>query len=322
MLLASLCLLFLPGSDFYIMKAVLQCPINIRRLQKQNNRSLSAQQLLSSRLFGKSSLTDGNDLLSPDLLLLKADLIALRDKVRIELNKPAYLIFTNNAMAAILEKLPATDDDIASITPSGFKIYKPIYPDILTILSKFQASRDTNRAFPAVSTVTEFLLPNPTISSSVLASKKNAPAYVTIPVVPTVEEILPSNPAIVSNVLASRMVGPAQISLSMKSSSSSSTILPEILLSELSLEQRQAAEIALSGQNLFITGSAGTGKSYLMKFIVQELKSKYGSRPEQQSSAVVVTAPTGVAAINVGGQTIHSFAGIGQSKIIMIPYIL
>ena len=70
----------------------------------------------------------------------------------------------------------------------------------------------------------------------------------------------------------------------------------------------------MSGQNLFITGSAGTGKSYLMRYIVQEMKRKHEGDLSQGLGEVVVTAPTGVAAINVGGQTIHSFAGIGQSE--------
>lgn len=48
--------------------------------------------------------------------------------------------------------------------------------------------------------------------------------------------------------------------------------------------------------NLFITGKAGTGKSYLLNFFVRNT-----------SKNVVVLAFTGVAAINVGGQTIHSF---------------
>ncbi|MBU4376612.1 MAG: AAA family ATPase [Candidatus Omnitrophica bacterium] len=47
---------------------------------------------------------------------------------------------------------------------------------------------------------------------------------------------------------------------------------------------------------LFITGKAGTGKSTLLKYF----KANTGKR-------IIVLAPTGVAAINVGGQTIHSF---------------
>jgi len=50
--------------------------------------------------------------------------------------------------------------------------------------------------------------------------------------------------------------------------------------------------------NLFITGRAGTGKSTLLKYFRDTTKKK-----------IVVLAPTGVAAVNVGGQTIHSFFG-------------
>jgi len=48
--------------------------------------------------------------------------------------------------------------------------------------------------------------------------------------------------------------------------------------------------------NLYITGDAGTGKSTLLKHYLEEVKKK-----------VAILAPTGMAAINVGGETIHSF---------------
>lgn len=51
-----------------------------------------------------------------------------------------------------------------------------------------------------------------------------------------------------------------------------------------------------SNDSIFITGKAGTGKSTLLKYFKANTKKK-----------IVILAPTGVAAINVGGQTIHSF---------------
>lgn len=51
-----------------------------------------------------------------------------------------------------------------------------------------------------------------------------------------------------------------------------------------------------SDQNLFITGNAGTGKSTLLSLFISKTKQN-----------VVVLAPTGVAALNIGGATIHSF---------------
>lgn len=50
------------------------------------------------------------------------------------------------------------------------------------------------------------------------------------------------------------------------------------------------------GKNMFITGRAGTGKSTLLQLFKNTTKKR-----------VVILAPTGIAALNVGGQTIHSF---------------
>lgn len=51
-----------------------------------------------------------------------------------------------------------------------------------------------------------------------------------------------------------------------------------------------------TSDNFFVTGRAGTGKSTLLKFF-----------KEKTSKNVAVLAPTGIAALNAGGQTIHSF---------------
>lgn len=80
-------------------------------------------------------------------------------------------------------------------------------------------------------------------------------------------------------------------------------------IEELNEEQQKAAAHILKGHNVFVTGSAGTGKSYLLRYVIQELLTKHGDE------GVAVTAPTGIAAININGMTVHSFAGIGIGKI-------
>lgn len=47
----------------------------------------------------------------------------------------------------------------------------------------------------------------------------------------------------------------------------------------------------------------------MLRYVIQELLRKYGEE------GVAVTAPTGIAAININGMTVHSFAGIGLGLI-------
>lgn len=62
-------------------------------------------------------------------------------------------------------------------------------------------------------------------------------------------------------------------------------------------EQKEAFDIMCSGENVFLTGNAGTGKSYVTKAFIAWC--------EQQHKEILITAPTGVAAINIGGSTLH-----------------
>lgn len=65
-------------------------------------------------------------------------------------------------------------------------------------------------------------------------------------------------------------------------------------------EQQLAFDmIAKTSQSFFLTGRAGTGKTTFLKTVQQEVNKNF-----------VVVAPTGVAAVNAGGKTIHSFFGL------------
>lgn len=63
----------------------------------------------------------------------------------------------------------------------------------------------------------------------------------------------------------------------------------------LNAEQETALELMLSGRNVFLTGEAGTGKSTLVREFIRRCDHE-----------CVVLAPTGIAALNAGGTTIHS----------------
>jgi len=79
----------------------------------------------------------------------------------------------------------------------------------------------------------------------------------------------------------------------------------------LSEEQQHVLDlVADSKRSVFFTGSAGTGKSVLLREIISTLRKKHLREPDR----VAVTASTGLAACNIGGVTLHSFAGIGLGK--------
>lgn len=58
-------------------------------------------------------------------------------------------------------------------------------------------------------------------------------------------------------------------------------------------------------KNVFLTGMAGTGKSFLIKNMVNEYKDKM---------KIYITSTSGTSAALIGGKTIHSFSGIGMSN--------
>lgn len=70
--------------------------------------------------------------------------------------------------------------------------------------------------------------------------------------------------------------------------------------------QKKALALAASGQNIFLTGKAGTGKSWTTRKIVDNCR--------HENQVIHVTAPTGIAAINVNGITIHAWGGFGLGE--------
>ena len=75
--------------------------------------------------------------------------------------------------------------------------------------------------------------------------------------------------------------------------------------SSLHNQQQEIIDNINNGKNVFVTGGAGTGKSYLLNYL----------KINHNKSSLAVTASTGIAAVNVGASTIHSFAGIGLGNL-------
>ncbi len=76
---------------------------------------------------------------------------------------------------------------------------------------------------------------------------------------------------------------------------------PAVSLDKFSPGQKTAYDLALAGETILLTGPGGTGKSAAIHATVNALKS--------QGKRVYITGSTGIAAVNVGGMTIHSWLG-------------
>ncbi len=69
------------------------------------------------------------------------------------------------------------------------------------------------------------------------------------------------------------------------------------------MRQKKALALLKSGKNVFLTGSAGAGKTYVLN--------QYISYLNERKVPVAITASTGIAATHMNGMTIHSWAGFG-----------
>ena len=69
------------------------------------------------------------------------------------------------------------------------------------------------------------------------------------------------------------------------------------------MTQASALTILKMGHNVFLTGSAGAGKTYVLNEYIRYL--------QEHDVDVAITASTGIAATHMGGMTIHAWSGIG-----------
>jgi len=72
----------------------------------------------------------------------------------------------------------------------------------------------------------------------------------------------------------------------------------------LTADQTKAFELMKKGHNVFVTGAGGTGKSVIIEKFYKYASEKYGDQ------RVHKTSTTGISALNIGGVTIYSWAGV------------
>ncbi|KAF8479582.1 PIF1-like helicase-domain-containing protein [Russula ochroleuca] len=210
-----------------------------------------------------------------------------------------------------------TNTPHASVPPAAATKRSTLSDSLRKAIQDGVASREVDKASPTLSSLT--------------ASQKRSLSPGTAP--STKKRQLPSSWSDFESSSARFPRGSSQSSVYFRSRSSTSSALPLDMLSHghqegpespsdlssepkptqrpagisLSDEQKNILELVMQGKNIFYTGSAGTGKSVLLREIIKTLRKKYVKSPD----AVAVTASTGIAACNIGGVTVHSFAGIG-----------
>jgi hypothetical protein len=210
---------------------------------------------------------------------LVTDLKQYRIQQSAPLGKPAYTIFTNAVLDEITVRLPTSLDELLDIKGIGPKKLQFYGDDIIAMVAQYTDANGLPRRGGSGTTETTG--------------------------VDTLQQQGRREEAAVSLIASS----------------------------SLTTEQRHAANLLLSTErpNVFVSGRAGTGKSYLLQYVVQELQRGRRVKPAKGDDddddnnesttttmldsnvpvKVGVCAPTGVAAIHVGGSTLHSFFGIG-----------
>src|SRR3990167_8285778 len=72
------------------------------------------------------------------------------------------------------------------------------------------------------------------------------------------------------------------------------------------MTQKEALDLLMMGRNIYLTGQAGSGKTYLLNLYIDFLK--------KRKVGVAITASTGIAATHINGSTVHSWSGIGIKR--------
>ena len=225
------------------------------------------------------------------------------------IRKPAFCVFSNKVLDAIVEAAGAlksgsmckmTERDLLRVKGMGNKKVETYGESILRIINQHSRSSD-NKTAAGVDGVVSWP-DSPLKRASAPHSSNN---------VTKKSRTLPVSYSAAKNITIDLTTGHPAVSAPNASpcTLSAPAAEPRIARSTLTAEQVKIADAAIANnENIFLEGAAGTGKSYLFKYIRQQLIEKYGA------GAVAVTAPTGVAAINVSGRTIHSFSGVGLGR--------
>ena len=85
-------------------------------------------------------------------------------------------------------------------------------------------------------------------------------------------------------------------------------VFPSFFHTLIRMNQDEAFDILAMGQNVFLTGAAGSGKTFLINRFIKHC--------HEHGIGIAITASTGIAATHIGGMTIHSWSGLGIREVL------
>ena len=237
------------------------------------------------------------------MAVLFDELSRWRGRVAKEMGKPAYVVFDNKTLQAVADARPNNLAALGRIKGVGPKKLTDYGEAVLAIVAGDGGS--AARGGPAASR-------GGTPAGSSSAAAAAAALFGSASRRPP-----PSNAS--SGATASAIAtafATASDSASASPSASATTTTTSISYetakhnyeTKMNPEQRAVVDAVLAGENVFFHGAAGTGKSFVLQTVVALVR---GAGRGGDDSLVSVTAPTGIAAVGVGGVTVHKFIGAG-----------
>jgi hypothetical protein len=226
-----------------------------------------------------------------------------RKRTADELQKPVYQVVNNQLLENIVRYKPMSTEQLSLMSGVGRFTLNRYGKKILDIVKKHYPENNENSIYEAETESFWLAAKAKKEEKPKKTAKKSSKTAANSSSPPGTEKaesnVVPKKP---------RRKAIPVMSLSQIDEYEQTHIPDRVQFDDLNDEQQAGALKILEGKNMFITGNAGTGKSYLLRYVIRELIQRYGE------DSVAVTAPTGIAAINLNGQTIHSFAGIGLAN--------
>ena len=207
-----------------------------------------------------------------------------------EMGKPPYVVFDNKTLLGIAEERPTSRSALNSINGVGTKKLEDYGDEVLDIVRSLGGgAAGVARGGPTSTSTLASAWGKASAAPGEGSEKKQTTTPAPFQTAPVFES--KKKPSDGGSIVTEMSAEEARVNYDTK----------------MNAEQRDVVDAVLHhGRNVFFHGAAGTGKSFVLHTLVALLREKHGA-----SDAVAVTAPTGIAAVAIGGCTIHKFIGAG-----------